>query len=824
MVGTVLPTGRVRRYALAAMAAWTVVAAGVAAYLNLLHRAEVRQRQLAEARKVAGVLADVFRSQACAMRDHRPEVEPPLPAHLPLEGGGRVRLLGAAAGGPRVEGTILGAGWVRVREPLELERCCLDCHAHGGERAGGLAGAIEVTLPVRGALDEELAVWRFELGATGAGWLLALAATAWAARRFAAGQREREAQEARLRALFEGARDALFVLEGERVVACNAAAERLLALPRERIVGAAPWTFSPPAQPGGGASEGLFRGRVAAARGGEPQLFEWVVRRSDGTDVACEVQLNRFEVEGRPLLLAAVRDVSARKEQEAALELLWRAVQQAAESVMITDAGGTILYVNPAFETVTGYARDEAVGRNPRLLKSGQHDEAFYRELWETITSGRVWRGTFVNRRKDGTLYREEAVITPVRDDRGEIRYFVAVRRDVTRERELEERLRLAERMETIGQLASVVAHDFNNLLMAILGAAEAAARHGGEAVADDVESIRHAVRRGADLTRRLLTVARQQVIEPVDLDLSRFLVDVAPTLRRLVPENIRLEVIPCDEPAGVHADPTELERILMNLVANARDAMPSGGELVVECSVVELGPSYVAGRPWAREGRYTLLAVTDTGVGMDQETLSHVFEPFFTTKKGRGTGLGLATVYGLVEQHGGFINVYSEPGEGTTFKIYLPWVEVEPGGKGRRAEERGKLPRGTETILVVEDDPGVRDGIRGILESLGYTVLVAASGEEALDVLAGAGSDVGLVLSDVVLPGMDGGELERRARELRPGLRFVFTSGYTDNVVHERFRKRPGVRFLLKPYGVEQLARTVRDALDGGGDGEPDG
>ncbi len=620
--------------------------------------------------------------------------------------------------------------------------------------------------------------------------------------------------ERRFRDLFEYAPLAYQTLDrAGRLVAVNHAWLELTGFPRGEAIGRSFADFLP------AESRPLFAERLTVLkaagviRGAE---FEVVHRDGSPVSVQADGRISRDEDSELGQTHWILHDVTEQTARETEHARLVSAIEQAAESVVITDAGGTITYVNPAFERVTGYARSEVAGKNPRLLKSGRHDEAFYREMWATLTRGDTWSGHITNRRKDGTLFQEDAVISPIRDPEGQTVSYVAVKKDVTHEREIEERLQQAERIDSLGQFAGGIAHDFNNLLMAILGSAELLQqRLSDEKVAQpQLATIKRTAERAAELTRGMLAFARRQVLDPIDLDLNDCVAGLLPMLRRIIPENITVDHIPGSELGTVRADQSQIEQILLNLCLNARDAMTTGGSITIETQNVVINSSYLASHPWAREGRYVLVSVTDEGVGMDTETLSHVFEPFFTTKeKGKGTGLGLAIVYGIVKQHHGMINAYSEPGKGTAFKVYLPIVE-------RRASEvhaniTGPVVGGSETVLVVEDEAEVRRVLVEVLSALGYRVLEAADGHEALEKIRQGVPELRLVLTDVVMPRMGGKELFEASHAIAPDLLFLFSSGYTENVVHDGFIRKRNVQFIAKPYGIDALARKVREVLD---------
>ncbi|MCA9620894.1 MAG: response regulator, partial [Myxococcales bacterium] len=380
----------------------------------------------------------------------------------------------------------------------------------------------------------------------------------------------------------------------------------------------------------------------------------------------------------------------------------------------------------------------------------------------------------------------------------------------------LEDQLRHAQKMESIGRLAGGIAHDFNNMLCAIMGQVALAKREPAlsESLQQSLAEIGEAAERAANLTRQLLAFSRKQVLAPRVLDLGELIADLDSMLRRLIGEDIELRTVPEPELGLVRVDPTLMEQIVLNLAVNARDAMIDGGELLIETANVELDESYCERHADVRPGSYVMLAVSDTGVGIPEDVRDKIFEPFFTTKQlGRGTGLGLATVYGIVRQNEGRIEVYSEPGRGTSFKIYFPRVFEPADARPRRASLPDRV--GTETVLVVEDDEMVRRLAERLLRRGGYTVIVAGSGAEALEVSAAHERAIDLLLTDVVMPGMNGRELARRLVAERPGLRVLFTSGYTDNVIAHHGVLDPGVHFLAKPYSLDALMSLVRQILD---------
>jgi len=400
----------------------------------------------------------------------------------------------------------------------------------------------------------------------------------------------------------------------------------------------------------------------------------------------------------------------------------------------------------------------------------------------------------------------------------GQVAGIIGVMLDITKRKQLESQLRQTTKMETIGQLAGGVAHDFNNILTGIKGYAQflLSDTEDGAAANRDVREVLRLTDRAAGLTRQLLAFSRKQTLQPVVLDLNALIGDAAKMLKRLIGEHIELRVRPAENLGRVQADPGQIEQVLMNLAVNARDAMPNGGELTIETANIEFDEGHAATHVGVAPGLYAMFAVTDTGCGMDRATVDRVFEPFFTTKEtGKGTGLGLATAYGIVKQHDGSIWVYSEPGHGSTFKVYLPRANG-PASDSAPANEGASVPGGSETILVVEDEEPVRRIAQRALEAHGYTVLAAADAPSAMTLLSDRGKAIDLLLTDVVMPGGSGPELYERIRAERPSLRVMYMSGYTDDAIGHHGVLDVGVRFISKPFDPLDLARSVREALDG--------
>jgi two-component system cell cycle sensor histidine kinase/response regulator CckA len=535
--------------------------------------------------------------------------------------------------------------------------------------------------------------------------------------------------------------------------------------------------------------------------------------------------MERSQLNGANLVRTIRCAISLRSTQqqqqvaEQSLRKLSCAVEQSADAIFVTNREGIIEYVNPAFETLTGYSQQEVTGQTPAMLKSGQQAPVLYRELWETIRSGDICRSILVNRKKNGELYYVDESTSPILDAEGSITSFVSNSRDFTERLRVEAKLLQSQKMDAIGRLAGGVAHDFNNLLTIITSYSELALDSvvPGSPTQARIQEILSAAHRAADLTRQLLAFGRKQPQALRVAELNPVVGGIVKTLHRLIGEDIELIFIPGVGLGRVRLDPVQIEQILMNLAANSRDAMLQGGSCTIETSNVQLDEQYIdRKRAFIPTGRYAVLTVTDTGTGIPADHLSHVFEPFYTTKpSGKGTGLGLATVYGIVKQNHGFVWVYSEPGMGTSFKIYLPCVQDQPAAMEIQDRSAEAILRGTETVLLVEDEEALRRAAAEFLSLRGYNVLEARDGRDALSITKNHGSTIHLAVTDVVMPHMSGGQLAKELGTLRPETRVLFVSGYPGQTVLDHKVVDVENNFLQKPFTLRQLASKVRTVLD---------
>jgi two-component system cell cycle sensor histidine kinase/response regulator CckA len=515
-------------------------------------------------------------------------------------------------------------------------------------------------------------------------------------------------------------------------------------------------------------------------------------------------------------VLGIGRNITELRKAEEAEKLLSAAIEQAAEAIFIADADGIIQYVNPAMADISGFCKEDLLGNPMRLLASDEYDATLHQQLWSSIKEGNIWSGRLASKKKDGNMYYEEGAISPVKDASGKTTNYVAVMRDITEHLKLSRQLQQAQKMEAIGTLAGGVAHDFNNLLTVVMGYSDLLLneKNKQDPAYTDLQKIKLAAQKGADLVRRLLTFSRKAEFKPRPVDLNQQIEQLEKMLTRTIPKMVKIELRLADGLSRVNADPTQIDQVLMNLAVNASDAMPDGGRFIIETTNVFLDEEFARTHLGTQPGEYALLIISDTGCGMSRETVERIFEPFYTTKEaGKGTGLGLATVYGIVKQHNGYVTCYSEPGEGTTFRIYLPVAEMEID---LDAATTYAVPAfGTETILLADDEEFIRDLGEKILKRFGYTVLTTANGKEALDLYRREKGRISLVILDLIMPEMGGKQCLEELLQIDPDVKVIIASGYSAIGPTKESLEMGTKGFVNKPYDMRQVLEVVRRVLD---------
>lgn len=631
----------------------------------------------------------------------------------------------------------------------------------------------------------------------------------------------RESEE-HYRILVENAPEAIVVCDVDegRFIDCNENASKLYGITRDELMRCGPGEFAPPMQPDGRPSKAVAFGYIERALLGGTCSFEYVIRNREGRDIPCEIHLISLPSRKRCLVRGSIIDITERKRAEAALresEARYRGlVNNATYGIYWETPDGNLVYANRALAQMLGYDSSEellALGTTAPLYcnpaSRAQVHESYLKE--RRVDSLVDWK------RKDGRTVTVRMNGRYAGDLDNSSACLEVMVEDVTERLALEAQLLQARKFEAIGQLAGGIAHDFNNMIGAILGWADMGIEETepGSRLHRHFEKVRHQAERAGALTRQLLAFARRQILEPRDIDFNQTVTETLNLLEKVLGSNIEIKCTLAADLPVVRADPTQLEQVLMNLCINARDAMPEGGLLIVETAKTSFDEESCKFQTLAHPGNYVMLSVTDTGIGMDSATLDRIFEPFFTTKElGKGTGLGLATVYGIVRQHGGFVHVYSEPKMGTTFRVYVP-VSTASVPSPAKPEDEPQVQGGTETILVAEDHDGLRQLATETLAKLGYNVIAAADGDEAVRAFRAQGQRIHLALLDVVLPKLNGPEIYSRISAERPHIPVIFATGYSADfsLLHKVQQQR--LPLLQKPYTARELARKVRETLD---------
>ena len=629
----------------------------------------------------------------------------------------------------------------------------------------------------------------------------------------------RRKSEERYRTYIEEASDYIFTVAPDgKIAAANRSMCRALGYSEEELVGMdALDLVSPEARQT--AAEALQRVEKAE----RPPPVELPVVTRQGEKAYVQIRSRAFFWEGELTeTLHIARDVTEQRlaeQQLRASEERYRVLVEASpDAIVLLDPDRNILACNEALTRMSGYKKEEVIGKSARLFyRSEEEFQAFGQRVYAEVRKHGFCRTDWEPLNREGKPLTTEAIVSAIRRSDGTLSGYVAICRDMSDRKRLEAEFLQTQKMEAVGRLAGGVAHDFNNLLTVVQGYAEIALRRlqPTDPLARDLKQILKAASRSADLTRQLLAFARKQTASPQPLILNNSVAVMLNMLRRLIGEDVELQWRPGKDLWPVKMDPGQIDQILVNLIVNARDAMSGPGRITVETANVVLTEETQARHADFQPGPFVMLAVSDTGSGMDRETLARIFEPFFTTKeRGRGSGLGLATVYGIVKQNGGFIHVYSEPGKGTTFRIYLPRL-VDEQREAPKARAPVSWRTGTETILVVEDEPPLLDLAARLIRSLGYTVLAAGSPSQAIQIAREHAGEIHLLVTDVIMPEMNGRELWRQLVAIRPNLKCLFISGYTADVIARHGVLEAGVHFLEKPFNLGTLSTKLREAIE---------
>ncbi len=565
----------------------------------------------------------------------------------------------------------------------------------------------------------------------------------------------------------------------------------------------------------------LVKSRYKARIKGEtvPSHYEFSVITRNKEKVVFEGYIQRITYDGKPATMGFYIDITSRKILEERMEAtldtqkeLVTALNYAPEAILITNPEGVIRYVNPAFTKITGYSPGEVIGKKPDILKSGKHDEKFYREFWETISSGKTWEGKFINKRKDGSLYTDHTVVAPVFDEEGKIVAYISIKRDITQEERFKEQIFQAQKMDALGVLASGVAHDFNNILGGILGYVELLKiRFKNDTYVQNILlSMEKGGERAKKLIDKLLGFSKKGGKKEI-LEVNSRIKNVISIVERTMQKNIRITLDLSKEPIYIMGDSIQIDQVFLNICINAFQAMKEeGGELTIYTATFFPDDEFLSSHYGFQKREYVLVSISDTGCGMDEETKKKIFDPFFTTKE-NGTGLGLFAAYNIINAHGGKIIVYSEKGKGTTFNIYLPTerkVEYEVEVK----EE--EIVKGKGTILVIDDERIIREMLKDVLDTLGYNSIFAKDGREGIEKFKENLDTVDLVMIDMNMPCFSGKEVIKLIRELKPRIKTVLVSGFGLNGVLEEVMKEGFSAFLHKPFTLGELSKVLDKLL----------
>ncbi|MCX7913770.1 MAG: PAS domain S-box protein [Thermodesulfovibrionales bacterium] len=615
-----------------------------------------------------------------------------------------------------------------------------------------------------------------------------------------------------------------FLIIADVIIECNESASKILGYPKEEIVGVSLAELSPELQSNGRSSEEVASNYIESAKKGQLQKFEWNFKRKDGTLIDTEMSLIPLPFTEKALFFATFVDITKQKQAHLALleaeEKYKNIFENAVEGIFQTTPEGRFITANPALARMYGYETPEEFIADIKDIAQQLYYDPSDREVFLQIIKekGFISNHEMRARHRDGSLFWISLSARAVYDDFGRIKFFEGMVEDITERKKLEQQLRQSQKMEAIGTLAGGIAHDFNNILTAILGYSQLmlVQLKDSDPLKGYLEKIISAAEKATNLIKSLLAFSRKQLISLVPINLNNLIEHLTDMIKRIIGEDIELRVFLSKEDLIVPADKNMIEQVLLNLATNSRDAMPDGGAIIIETDKVLLDESYIADHGYGKPGIYALISFTDSGIGMDKETIQKIFEPFFTTKgRDKGTGLGLSMVYGIIKQHNGYINCYSELNKGTTFKIYLPITTEEP--HKRTYPERVSNLEGKETILLAEDDSSVRKLIKSILEKYGYRVIEAEDGLDAVEKYSRNREDIDLLIFDIIMPKLNGRLAYEQIKKVRPSIPVLFISGYTEDFIQQKGILEERVNLLLKPLSPEKILTKIREILSRG-------
>ena len=618
--------------------------------------------------------------------------------------------------------------------------------------------------------------------------------------------------EAKFAGILELAHDAIISIDEEqRIILFNNSAEEMFGYSQNEILGEHIEILIPE----------LFRGEhyklsanYSANRQEIKRLINMIGVRKNREEFPAETSLSVYQSGHKKIVTVTLHDITARHKKDEKLRKLSQAIQQGGEALFITDKDAIIEYVNPAFTKITGYEAGEVIGKTPSILKSNAQDPSFYKALWKTITRGEVWHGILIDKKKDGSFYSAMMTVSPIQNERGETTHYVSIQQDMTDYITMEQQFQQAQKMEAVGTLVGGIAHDFNNMLAGITGNIYLARLNaqGMPDVVQNLDNIEKISFRAADMIKQLLTFARKGKVSMKPFDLTPFIKETVKFLRISVPENIQMHQNLCSDPLQIYGDVTQLHQVLMNLLNNARDAVEGVDKPCISISLemFHADDEFIKSYSYFTGGFYAHLSVKDNGCGIPGHKVKHLFEPFYTTKEqGKGTGLGLAMVFGAMKTHHGYVGVESIEGEGSTFSIYLPLLEIDDIAIAPSQVKKVVKGQG-ETILLVDDDPHIVGAGKKVLESLGYRVLTATDGQQAVNIFEARPEDIDLCIVDIVMPVLGGDKAIRLIRQINPHVKVIFATGYDKKNRIDMANET----VLSKPFSVIEMSHLIRKKL----------